>query len=72
MGPLLVGTSKENQMAQTLSDRSPTPSLWGHRKPGRGLSPARVIQCLRLARIQRPVGWDSHVLGGVGRGGPLD
>ena len=51
-----MGTSRENGMTQNLSDRSPAPSLWGHGTPGRGLSPAGVIQCLRLARGQRPPG----------------
>lgn len=53
---VLMATSRENWLIQNLSDRSPAPSLWGHGTPGRGLSLAGVIQCLRLARGQRPPG----------------
>ena len=37
-GSALTGASREDWMAENLSDRSPAPSLWGHQKPGRGLS----------------------------------
>lgn len=56
----------ERWLAQNLSGSSLAQGLWGHRKPGRGLSPSRVMRVSKAGTGQRLTSLGRPRAGGVG------